>query len=235
MMIIQEILSKYFGYNKFRPNQKKIINYIIDKKNVLAILPTGGGKSICYQIPALINDGICIVISPLLALIDDQISLLKSRGIKSISISGNLTNIQIDSLLNTCIYSNVKFLYVSPERIRSELVRNKIALMNVNLIAIDEAHCISEWGHDFRPAYRNISLIKKITNDPPILALTATATQSVIDDIKENLEINDSVVVKGSLKRKNLCYIVERNLDKKQRLIEIVNKFKAKKVISYSA
>ena len=171
-----DVLIKYWGHTQFRLKQEEIIKQVIDKKDTLALLPTGGGKSICYQVPALISEGICLVISPLIALMDDQVRFLKSKGIKSVAITSGMHYNEIDTALTNCIYGGVKFLYLSPERLQNKLLQVRIKEMNINLITVDEAHCISEWGHNFRPAYRNISELKELLPSTPILALTATAT-----------------------------------------------------------
>ena len=155
-----EVLIKYWGHTSFRLKQEEIINSVIAKKDTLALLPTGGGKSICYQVPALLNQGICIVISPLIALMNDQVRFLKSKGIKSVAITSNMHFSEIDTALTNCIYGGIKFLYLSPEKLQNELVQTRIKEMNVNLITVDEAHCISEWGHNFRPAFMHIDEIR---------------------------------------------------------------------------
>ena len=154
----KEILSKYWGFDSFRGSQEEIINAIINGQDVLGLLPTGGGKSICFQVPALSKEGICIVISPLIALIENQVNNLQSLGIKAIGLKGGLKFNEIDKLLDNCIYGNYKFLYLSPERLQQELVQERIKSMNVSMYVIDEAHCISQWGHDVRPAYLSCSI-----------------------------------------------------------------------------
>ena len=233
-MNAKDILAKYFGYTNFRLKQEEIINEIIAKKDVLALLPTGGGKSICYQVPALMQEGICIVISPLIALMHDQILFLQSKGIKSISISGNMNYNQIENALTKCIYGGVKFLYLSPERLQSKLVQSKLEMMNVNLIAIDEVHCISEWGHDFRPSYRHINIVRSICKAAPILALTATATLDVINDIKENLTFKNYRIIKSSFQRKNLSYIIDQTQNKTDKLLQLVEKIKSSIIVYVS-
>ena len=233
-MNAKDILAKYFGYTNFRLKQEEIINEVIAKKDVLALLPTGGGKSICYQVPALMQEGICIVISPLIALMHDQILFLQSKGIKSISISGNMNYNQIENALTNCIYGGVKFLYLSPERLQSKLVQSKLEMMNVNLIAIDEVHCISEWGHDFRPSYRHINIVRSICKAVPILALTATATLDVINDIKENLTFKNYRIIKSSFQRKNLSYIIDQTQNKTDKLLQLVEKIKSSVIVYVS-
>ena len=226
-----DVLIKYWGHTQFRLKQQEIIKQVIHKKDTLALLPTGGGKSICYQVPALMQEGICLVISPLIALMDDQVRFLKSKGIKSIAITSGMHYNEIDTALTNCIYGGVKFLYLSPERLQNELVQTRIKEMNINLITVDEAHCISEWGHNFRPAYRHISEIREIIPDTPVLALSATATTSVIDDIQNNLDFKEHNLIQSSFVRENLSYVVDNVEDKKSRLIKLVDKIKSSVII----
>jgi len=216
-----EILQKYWGHPAFRPLQQEIITSVLEKKDTLALLPTGGGKSICFQIPALVNEGICIVVSPLIALMKDQVENLKSRGIEAIAIYAGMGKREIDILLDNCIYGKIKFLYLSPERLLSDLVRVRISYMNVNLIAVDEAHCISQWGYDFRPPYLQIAKLREILPDVPVLALTATATSFVRQDIIEKLEMKEPQVFVKSFARDNLSYVVFGQEDKYKKLIDI--------------
>jgi ATP-dependent DNA helicase RecQ len=226
-----DVLIKYWGHTQFRLKQQEIIKQVIDKKDTLALLPTGGGKSICYQVPALMQEGICLVISPLIALMDDQVRFLKSKGIKSIAITSGMHYNEIDTALTNCIYGGVKFLYLSPERLQNELVQTRIKEMNINLITVDEAHCISEWGHNFRPAYRHISEIREIIPETPVLALSATATSSVIDDIQNNLNFKEHNLIQSSFVRENLSYVVDNVEDKKSRLLKLVDKIKSSVII----
>mgnify|MGYP000170750615 FL=1 len=226
-----DVLIKYWGHTSFRLKQEEIINSVIAKKDTLALLPTGGGKSICYQVPALLNEGICIVISPLIALMNDQVRFLKSKGIKSVAITSNMHFTEIDTALTNCIYGGVKFLYLSPEKLQNELVQTRIKEMNVNLITVDEAHCISEWGHNFRPAFRHIDEIREIIPNIPVLALTATATSSVIQDIQESLNFKEKNLIQSSFSRGNLSYVVDNVEDKKSRLIKLLNKIKSSVII----
>lgn len=226
-----EILKKYWNFPSFRVNQEEIINAVLEQKDTLALLPTGGGKSICYQVPALIKDGICIVVSPLISLMKDQVENIKKKKIKAVAITSELNYRELDIALTNCIFGNYKFLYLSPERLQNELVLNKISEMNINLIAVDEAHCISEWGHDFRPSYRNISEIRNIFPNTPILALTATATPIVSKDIQENLQFKIKNLIQSSFTRKNLSYLVIKEQDKKNKLINILNKVKGSAIV----
>ena len=226
-----EVLIKYWGHTQFRLKQEEIIQQIIEKRDILALLPTGGGKSICYQIPALMQEGICLVISPLIALMADQVRHLQSKGIKSVAITSNMHYSEIDTALTNCIYGGVKFLYLSPERLKNDLVQSRITKMNINLITVDEAHCISEWGHNFRPSYRHISKIRSINKEIPILALTATATSDVIEDIQKNLLFKKENLIKSSFKKEKMSYVVNKVEDKNSRLLKLLNKIKSSVII----
>ena len=230
-MKITDVLIKYWGHTQFRLKQEEVIEQVLQKKDTLAILPTGGGKSICYQIPTLMQEGTCLVISPLIALMNDQIRHLQSKGIKSVSITSDMHYSEIDTALTNCIYGGVKFLYLSPERLHNNLVQSRIKEMNINLIAIDEAHCISEWGHNFRPSYRHIFEIRKIIDETPILALTATATNNVIKDIQNNLLFKEENLIQSSFFRGNMSYIVDNIEDKNSRLLKVLDKIKSSAII----
>lgn len=194
--------------------QEEIIASVIDGKDTVALLPTGGGKSLCFQVPALAMDGICIVISPLVALMGDQVNALKERGIKSLKLTGGISFDELSILLDNALYGNYKFLYLSPERLQQEVVQNYIKQMNVNLIAVDEAHCISQWGNDFRPAYKNITMLREIHPLVPIIALTATATPDVLEDTISELKMELPAVFRNSFVRENLSYQVFKQEDK---------------------
>ena len=215
------ILEQYWGFNSFIGSQKKIIDTILSEKDVLALMPTGGGKSLCFQIPALAKEGICIVVSPLIALIHNQVATLKERGIKAIALTGGISFEEVNNLLDNCLFGNYKFLYLSPERLQQEIVRDRIQQMNVNLIAIDEAHCISQWGHDFRPAYLECSKLRELIPTAPIIALTATATQAVANDIVENLKFINPLIVKDSFSRDNIAFSVLWEEDKRYKLKQL--------------
>lgn len=218
-----EILNKFWGHPNFRPFQEEIIDAASKNEDVLALLPTGGGKSLCFQIPALMAEGICIVISPLVALMEDQVKALQEKGIKALALAGGISFSDLDVLLDNCIYGNYKFLYISPERLQQDLIQQRIKQMNVNLIAVDEAHCISQWGHDFRPAYLNISVLRDLHPEVSIIALTASATIDVVKDIKEQLQLKDPKLFKNSLKRENIALKVLYAEDKMYRLRQILN------------
>jgi ATP-dependent DNA helicase RecQ len=214
-----DVLKKYWSYDTFRPKQLEIISAVLDKRDTFALLPTGGGKSICYQVPALINEGIVLVISPLLSLMRDQVTQLIQRGIKALYIPGGIHYNDLDTLLDNCIYGNYKLLYLSPERLQNELVLARLRQMNISLIAVDEAHCISQWGHDFRPAYRNIASFRENFSDIPCIALTATATKNVQDDIVNQLAMQEAVIIRDSFERKNLGYLILQEENKFGRLL----------------
>ena len=188
MNSIDEILKKYWGYDSFRPLQKEIINSVLDSKDTLALLPTGGGKSICFQVPAIAKDGLCLVISPLIALMKDQVEILRKKGFRHLSIYSGMSFIEVKKTLENAAYGNFKFLYVSPERLETNLFLEYLPGMKINLIAVDEAHCVSQWGYDFRPPYLRIAAIREHFPSVPILALTASATKEVQDDICEKLD-----------------------------------------------
>lgn len=226
-----DILAKYWGHTQFRLNQERIIQQVLQKKDTLALLPTGGGKSICYQIPTLMQEGICLVISPLISLMNDQTKHLESRKIKSAYITNNMHYAEINTTLANCIYGGIKFLYLSPEKLQNDVVQSHIKNMNVNLITVDEAHCISEWGHNFRPSYLHIAKIRKIIPDTPILALTATATANTIIDIQKNLLFKKENLVRSTFLRKNISYKVDNTEDKHSKLLKLLNKIKSPSII----
>jgi len=223
---IRNILVKYWGYSAFRSMQEEIILSVLDGRDTLALLPTGGGKSICYQVPALTKEGICLVISPLIALMKDQVENLKKRGIKAAAVHSGMHPKEIDIAINNSVFGDLKFLYVSPERLESESFRRNMEKMNINLLAVDEAHCISQWGYDFRPPYLNIAEIRPLLNDAPILALTATATPEVVEDMQEKLQFREKNAISKSFERKNLSYVVFHEEDKGGRILKIINNVK---------
>ncbi|MGN7514185.1 MAG: RecQ family ATP-dependent DNA helicase [Allomuricauda sp.] len=225
------ILKQFWGYDDFRGSQKQIINTVLSGQDVLALMPTGGGKSICYQVPSLAMEGICIVVSPLVALIQDQVAQLKKRGVKAIALTGGIPPSELNDLLDNCLYGNYKFLYLSPERLQQTIVRERIQQMNVNLIAIDEAHCISQWGNDFRPAYLECSILKELAPNVPMIALTATATPRVVDDIVENLELENVRVFKDSFSRSNINFRVKRSEDKLYQLNKYMDKIPGSAIV----
>ncbi len=215
------ILEQYWGYHSFRPMQSEVIHSVLNGTDTLALMPTGAGKSLLYQLPAMASEGICIVITPLIALMKDQVDRLRRLGIPACAIHSGLSMRQIDILLDNCVYGDIKFLYIAPERIASEPFRMRLTRMKVCLLAVDEAHCISQWGYDFRPAYLRISEIRRLIPETPILALTASATGEVVTDIMRHLKFENGVVFRSSFARPNLSYSVRRTEDKPQQLLRI--------------
>ena len=215
-----EVLKEYWGYDSFRPKQEEIINAALEGKDVLAILPTGGGKSVCFQVPAMMRDGIALVVTPLIALMKDQVRNLNDRGIKALCVNAGMGRREVELAFNNAAYGDFKFLYVSPERLGTSLFRNFVKEMNVSYVVVDEAHCISQWGYDFRPDYLQIGRLREIV-DAPVIALTATATPKVADDIMDKLGFDGRLVMKTGFERPNLSYIVRRCEDKLGQLLNI--------------
>jgi len=226
-----KILEKYWGFSEFRPPQEEIISSVLLRNDTVALLPTGGGKSICFQIPTLVNDGICIVISPLIALMNDQVKNLKERNIKAVALTSKLSQNDIITLFDNLKYGNYKFLYLSPEKLQSPLILEKIRQLNVQLIAVDEAHCISEWGHDFRPSYLQIHVLRDLLPKTPIIALTASATKKVLEDIILILNLVAPKIFKKSFYRENLAYQIFDTEDKLFKVEQILKKTKGVKII----
>ena len=219
-MTPSEVLKKYWGYDSFRPKQEDIVRAALDEKDVLAILPTGGGKSVCFQVPAMMREGIAIVVTPLIALMKDQVQNLNDRGIKALCVNAGMGLREVDLTLNNAAYGDFKFLYVSPERLGTPLFRSYLQEMNVSFIVVDEAHCISQWGYDFRPDYLQIGRLRELV-DAPVIALTATATPQVADDIMDRLGFDEKCLIKSGFERPNLSYIVRRCEDKLGQLLNI--------------
>jgi len=224
MNIYQQILSRYWGYSKFWPLQEDIIKSIANGHDTLGLMPTGGGKSITFQVPAIANDGICLVVTPLIALMKDQVDGLKRKGVKAMAVYSGMTRREIDIALDNCIYGNYKFLYLSPERLNTEIFRARVQKMKVSIVAVDESHCISQWGYDFRPSYLKITDLRELLPDVPFLAITATATPEVVDDIQEKLRFKKKNVLKTSFERKNLVYLVRIASDKQKYLLNVIKK-----------
>ena len=218
------ILQKYWKHDEFRSPQDEIINSVLDGKDSFGLMPTGGGKSICFQVPALMKDGICLVISPLVALMKDQVQRLQKLNIKAIALTGGIQSDEMITLLDNCEFGNYKFLYLSPERLQSDWILERIKSLPINLIAIDEAHCVSQWGHDFRPAYLKISKLKTHFPKVPFLALTASATKTVLDDVILQLGLEKPAIFKKSFSRKNIAYMVFEVEDKLHRMEQILKK-----------
>lgn len=230
-MDIHQILLKYWGYSNYRFLQEDIINASLEGTDTLALLPTGGGKSICFQVPAMAKDGICVVVSPLIALMKDQVENLLKRDIKAVAIYSGMSKREIDITLDNCVYGDIKFLYISPERIHTTIFEERYKKMNVNLIAIDESHCISQWGYDFRPAYLNITKLRELKPGIPFLALTATATPEVVIDIQKQLHFKKEHVLQKSFERKNLAYVVLNEENKQGRLLKVLQSIDGTSVV----
>ena len=226
-----QILERYWGFTSFKPQQEDIINAVLEGEDTFALLPTSGGKSICFQIPALAKEGICIVVSPLIALMKNQVGGLKEKGIKAMALTSEYKYNEIDTMLDNCIYGNYKFLYLSPERLQQDIVQDRIQQMNVNLIAVDEAHCISQWGNDFRPAYKNIASLRELQPNVNVIALTASATPIVAEDIIEELDFINPKIFKQSFKRENLAYMVFDEEDKYFRMEQVLKKNPSSSII----
>ena len=229
-MTPHEILKEYWGYDSFRPKQEEIVRTALEGRDVLAILPTGGGKSVCFQVPAMIRDGVAIVVTPLIALMKDQVQNLNDRGIKALCIHAGMGRREVELALNNAAYGDFKFLYVSPERLGTPLFKTYLQEMNVSFIVVDEAHCISQWGYDFRPDYLQIGTLRNMV-DAPVIALTATATPEVAEDIMERLCFEDKCLIKSGFERPNLSYIVRSCEDKSGQLLNICNTVKGTGIV----
>ncbi len=215
-------LRRYWGYEAFRPVQEEIILSVMEGRDTLALMPTGGGKSLTYQVPTLTREGLCIVVTPLIALMKDQVDRLRARGIQAVAIHSGLAPRAIDIALDNCVYGDMKFLYVAPERLAAEAFRLRVQRMNVSLLAVDEAHCISQWGYDFRPSYLRIAELRRLLPDTPVLALTASATDAVAEDIMRHLAFAEPHVLRSSFARPNLSYAVRHVEEKNEQLLRII-------------
>ena len=229
---IKASLERWFGYSEFRPMQLEIVKAALERRDVLAMLPTGGGKSLCFQLPALMSRGTCLVVSPLIALIKDQVQNLNERGISAVALHSGMTSREMGIALDNAVYGDCKFLYVSPERLKSKAFLARVAQMEVSYLVVDEAHCISQWGYDFRPDYMDIRDVEDVmgrdcaetgykTGHVPVIALTASATEEVVADIMEKLRFNAGTVLKSGFERPNMAYIVRRSEDKLGQLLKI--------------
>jgi ATP-dependent DNA helicase RecQ len=227
----RQIVKDHWGYSSFRPMQEEIIQSVLEGKDTLGLMPTGGGKSLTFQVPSLAMEGICIVITPLIALMRDQVENLKKKRIKALAIHSGLTRDEIDIALNNCLYGDYKFLYLSPERLVTEIFRVRVREMNVNLITVDEAHCISHWGYDFRPSYLRIAELRSLLPEVPVLALTATATSVVVDDIQEKLLFRNKNVFRSSFFRENLVYAVKATENKDAEVTDLVRKINGSGIV----
>ncbi|HRI80156.1 MAG TPA: ATP-dependent DNA helicase RecQ, partial [Cyclobacteriaceae bacterium] len=224
MVTPEHILQKFWGHTQFRLLQREIIQSVLEKHDVLALLPTGGGKSICFQVPGLILDGLTIVISPLIALMQDQVKRLREMKIQALAVHSGMGHQEIDIALDNCVYGKIKFLYLSPERLQTDIFRERFHKMPVSLIAIDEAHCISQWGYDFRPAYMQIARLREVKPDVPFLALTATATREVKEDIVLRLSLKNPEIMQRTFLRDNLSFVVRKAENKEGKLLEILKR-----------
>lgn len=227
----KEVLHDYWGYSEFRPMQRDIIESVLNGRDTVALLPTGGGKSICFQVPALIMEGICVVVSPLVALMSDQVRALKDKGIKAMQLSGGLQRDELTAKLDNALFGDYKFLYLSPERLQQGQVQEALRKMNINLIAVDEAHCISQWGNDFRPAYKNIHILKELHPYVSTIALTATATSEVLADTIQQLKLEEPQVFRKSFARNNLSYQVAFKEDKEYALGQLFKNLKESAIV----
>lgn len=230
-MDIHQILVKYWGYTRFRPMQEEIIRSVLDGNDTLALMPTGGGKSLCYQIPAIAQEGTCLVISPLIALMRDQVDRLRKMDIKAFAIYSGMNSHEIEVALNNVIMGEAKFLYISPERLASHRFRDSLRHMKINLLAVDEAHCISQWGYDFRPPYLQIAEIRPMLPSVPVLAVTASATPDVVDDIQEKLQFRKKNLLRQSFVRKNLAYMVFKEENKNGKLVEFLKSVQGSAIV----
>ncbi len=227
----EDILQRYWGHASFRPLQKEIIASVLDGNDTLALLPTGGGKSVCFQVPALMQSGLCLIISPLIALMQDQVENLNKKGIRAMAITSAMSRTELDVAFNNCVHGHYKFLYVSPERLKTDLFKAKLPALNVKLIAVDEAHCISQWGYDFRPSYLEIAALREYLPLVPVIAVTASATREVVEDIQKKLQFKRPNIFRASFERKNLNYIVQQEEDKTNRLLKICNNVKGTGIV----
>ncbi len=228
---IHQVLQDYWGFAEFRFPQQQIIEACLAHKDVLALLPTGGGKSICFQVPGMVKSGLCLVVSPLIALMKDQVENLKSKGINAAAIYAGMSQNEIKTILDNCYYGGVKFLYLSPERLATPIFKENLERLPITLLAIDEAHCISQWGHDFRPEYRRLKEVRQLIPEIPVLALTASATPKVQEDIMVQLGFKSTLVFKKSFERTNLRYIVRRTEDKYGKLLQSIQSQKASSLV----
>lgn len=226
-----KILQRYWGYTMFRPLQEDIIHSISEGRDTLGLMPTGGGKSLTFQVPAMLKEGLCLVVTPLIALMKDQVDNLRSKDIKALSVYSGMSRQEIITVLENAVFGDYKFLYVSPERLSSEIFLIKMREMNISMLVVDEAHCISQWGYDFRPSYLQIAKLREHLPGVPVLALTATATPEVVDDIQEQLLFREKNVFKTSFERNNLAYLVRYVEDKNEQLVKILNKLQGTAIV----
>ena len=228
---LKTLLKKYWGYEHFRPFQEEVILSVLNQQDTLALMPTGGGKSLCFQIPAMYMTGMCLVVSPLIALMKDQVNNLRARKISAVAIHSGMSYREVDLTLDKCVEGHYKFLYLSPERLTTDIFRARLPNMKINLLAVDEAHCISQWGYDFRPPYLQIAEVREELKNIPVLALTASATKNVCTDIMEKLQFKQQHVVRRSFERKNLSYSVLFEEDKFGRVLKMLDKVKGTAIV----
>ena len=228
---IYQTLAKWWGYKEFRAGQREVIERVLAGKDTLALMPTGAGKSLLYQVPTMAREGLCVVVTPLVALMKDQVDNLQKRGIKAVALHSGMTRRSIDIALDNCVYGDVKFLYVAPERLHNEMLVARLRKMNISLLAIDEAHCISQWGYDFRPAYLEVGYLRRIVPDAPVLALTASATEAVAQDIMRLLSFRDGEVVRSSYARPNVSFVVRRCDDKREQLSRVLSNVEGSAIV----
>lgn len=219
---LYEVLNKWWGYKEFRPGQREVVERVVEGLDTLALMPTGAGKSLLYQLPTMARPGLCVVVTPLVALMKDQVDNLARRGIKAVALHGGLSSRTMDIALDNCIYGDVKFLYIAPERIHNDLFTSRLRKMRVSLLAIDEAHCISQWGYDFRPSYLAVGELRRLLPDVPVLALTASATEKVAEDIMKILQFRNGEVLRSSYARPNVSFVVRRCDDKEEQLRRVL-------------
>ncbi len=227
----EQLLKKYWGHSAFRFPQGEIIASVLQGKDTFALLPTGGGKSVCFQVPTLMMEGLCLVITPLIALMQDQVQQLKSKGIKATSVHSGMTRREIDITLDNCVYGDEKFLYLSPERLQTEIFRERVKKMEVCLVAVDEAHCISQWGYDFRPPYLQIAELRELLPGVPFIALTASATRQVKDDIIQKLNFKAPSVFQKSFARDTISFVVRKTENKEKQLLEVLRKVRGSSIV----
>ena len=230
-MNIYDTLAKWWGYKEFRAGQREVIERVLAGKDTLALMPTGAGKSLLYQVPTMAREGLCVVVTPLVALMKDQVDNLQKRGIKAVALHSGMSRRSIDIALDNCVYGDVKFLYVAPERLHNEMFVARLRKMNVSLLAIDEAHCISQWGYDFRPAYLEVGYLRRIVPDAPVLALTASATEAVAQDIMRLLSFRDGEIVRSSYARPNVSFVVRRCDDKREQLLRVLSNVEGSAIV----
>lgn len=228
---IYQTLAKWWGYKEFRAGQREVIERVLAGKDTLALMPTGAGKSLLYQVPTMAREGLCVVVTPLVALMKDQVDNLQKRGIKAVALHSGMTRRSIDIALDNCVYGDVKFLYVAPERLHNEMLVARLRKMNISLLAIDEAHCISQWGYDFRPAYLEVGYLRRIVPDAPVLALTASATEAVAQDIMRLLSFRDGGIVRSSYARPNVSFVVRRCDDKREQLSRVLSNVEGSAIV----